>query len=1159
MEKISSPRRSLNKPRPFRLLHQLLAITDIDFLNKRIVGYTELQLRLLQPDVREIHLNCKQCKVFRVTINDETEAEYSLVDPMLDICQTETKKRNLDFLSNCHAVAVKAVNADRAGGELKITLPDYFPSSRANTADCNVITIGIEFVLDAPAAGLYFVVPPFDCEKTPAQRGAYLISGGPESSSRLWFPCVESYAEICPWKIEVTVDTDMTAVSCGDLGQTVLTPDSKQRTFHYSLSVPVCASHIALAVGPFEVLTDPNRNEMVHYCLPKLMPLVKHSTSYLHEAFEFCEEYLSCRYPYNTYRQVFVDQTFTDLASYATVSVINCSYLFPKSVLEQNVPSRSLMALAAYRQFFGMYLTPKSWDDYWISFGITEYLHGLYYRKQFGTNEHRCLVYEKMKSITTFEHENYPIVLVPPKEPAYVNANFHFQPLFPQTCPEEYNQMRAVKAGLVIRMLEERIGPQMLAQVLNKMLSLAATAAVAADHDAWAGLLLTTDDLIKSINLLTAKEINPFFDKWVFTGGHARFKGRFTHNRKRNTLELELTQELGTKGCLLYSGPFPLAVQELDGCTKHTLQIEEHILKYDIACQSKTRRHKKKRIPIWTGEDVDVDLNEADPDSPVLWIKFDSDMTLIRTIAIEQPDSHLLFVARHDRDVIAQLTAIEALEAFKTPQTKAAFVTILENEKLFYRLRLAAAESLARISNDLVLSGIPWSSPPPMYALFKKNYFVRLPSTAANGAPIASNIVKQNDFHDLVRYYLQKKLPVCMARIRNSHNVCPSEIVTVLLDLWKYNENRRNFYSDAYYRAALIEAMGDTFTESAGTLSMSDDPKMQFEQLSNLTKSCLENIFRALNQDKYLPSYHYVVTIACLGAFRKLHRQGVLPVEWCVKLYKDYTDPLLFRAVRIAAFGHLVDHLQVTAKLFPNRDLLDFLLSSAKMDHDPFIQHNIIRLIIEKPPFVKETSKPEDCALSSEALVEQLWAWISTGVPHDSRLRCDLVDLYFTFYGRKRPGPVPIPDLGMVLNLKDRKTVLSDHGMAVQAELDGKPSTATATPAEEVKIFPESREILPLPDGESDRSVMQASVEFAHGISVEVTASADKPSADRKRSHDDGEAGEDQGRSHKKKKKHKEHREHKEHKEHREHKKHKKHKKDAGRDEEDPLGSGQSY
>jgi hypothetical protein len=94
-------------------------------------------------------------------------------------------------------------------------------------------------------------------------------------------------------------------------------------------------------------------------------------------------------------------------------------------------------------------------------------------------------------------------------------------------------------------------------------------------------------------------------------------------------------------------------------------------------------------------------------------------------------------------------------------------------------------------------------------------------------------------------------------------------------------------------------------------LSISDDPKVQLEQMSGLPKACLENIFRALNQEKYLPSHHYVVTIACLGAFRKLQRQGVLPVDWCVKVYKDYTDPLLFRDVRVAAFGHLVDHLQV--------------------------------------------------------------------------------------------------------------------------------------------------------------------------------------------------------------------------------------------------------
>ena len=33
---------------------------------------------------------------------------------------------------------------------------------------------------------------------------------------------------------------------------------------------------------------------------------------------------------------------------------------------------------------------------------------------------------------------------------------------------------------------------------------------------------------------------------------------------------------------------------------------------------------------------------------------------------------------------------------------------------------------------------------------------------------------------------------------------------------------------------------------------------------------------------------------------------------------------------------------------------------------------------------------------------------------YDSRLRCDIVDLYFKLYGRKRPHAVPIPELAML-------------------------------------------------------------------------------------------------------------------------------------------------
>ena len=50
-------------------------------------------------------------------------------------------------------------------------------------------------------------------------------------------------------KLEFTVDIYMTAVSCGDLIETVYTADLRKKTYHYYLSTPTAAANIALAVG----------------------------------------------------------------------------------------------------------------------------------------------------------------------------------------------------------------------------------------------------------------------------------------------------------------------------------------------------------------------------------------------------------------------------------------------------------------------------------------------------------------------------------------------------------------------------------------------------------------------------------------------------------------------------------------------------------------------------------------------------------------------------------------------------------------------------------------------------------------------------------------------------------------------------------------------
>lgn len=98
--------------------------------------------------------------------------------------------------------------------------------------------------------------------------------------------------------------------------------------------------------------------------------------------------------------------------------------------------------------------------------------------------------------------------------------------------------------------------------------------------------------------------------------GHFHFFKRDLFSRvnfsffSRNTLEIEIRQDkTQQRGVHKYVGPLTILVQELDGTFRHPLMVESTVCKHDITCHSKSRRNKKKKIPLCTGEEVDMDLS----------------------------------------------------------------------------------------------------------------------------------------------------------------------------------------------------------------------------------------------------------------------------------------------------------------------------------------------------------------------------------------------------------------------------------------------------------------------------------------------------------------------------------------------------------------------
>ncbi|KAH8257452.1 hypothetical protein KR038_010200, partial [Drosophila bunnanda] len=970
--------------------HQVVSLTGISFERKSIIGVVELTIVPNSENLRLIRLNAKQMRIYSVLLNDVCQATFVYFDPFQDITHKEPKSRSLEVYSTHHLKAAQVTDPDANNGELFITVP---PEGYSMIQEGQGLRIRIEFSLEDPKCGVHFVIPPASTDEDSQINCAHMFTNCYENSTRLWFPCVDSFADPCTWRLEFTVDKNLTAVSCGELVEVIMTPDLRRKTFHYTVTTPVCAPNIALAVGQFEIYVDPHMHEVTHFCLPGMLPLLKNTVRYLHEAFEFFEETLSTRYPFSCYKQVFVDELDTDISAYATMSIVSVNLLHSIAIIDQTYVSRTFMSRAVAEQFFGCFITSHHWSDTWLAKGIAEYLCGLYSRKCFGNNEYREWVQSELARVVRYEEQYGGIILdcsqppaplpVSSTNPAAATSNqqeiVHYFPIKSlHTVSPKYVEAMRRKAHLVIRMLEHRIGQELLIQVFNKQLALATNAAsTKIGAGLWSQLLISTNIFIKAIFTVTGKDMSVFMDQWVRTGGHAKFSLTSVFNRKRNTIELEIRQDfVNQRGVRKYNGPLLVQLQELDGTFKHTLQIENTLVKADITCHSKSRRNKKKKIPLCTGEEVDMDLSAMD-DSPVLWIRLDPEMILLRDLIIEQPDFQWQYQLRHERDVTAQFQAIQALQKYPTNATRLALTDTIESERCFFKVRCEAAHSLTKVANQMVAS---WSGPPAMLNIFRKFF----------GSFSAPHIIKLNNFSNFQLYFLQKAIPVAMAGLRTSHGICPPEVMRFLFDLFKYNENSRNHYTDAYYRAALVEALGETLTPVVSVAM--HGTQITTDSLSTDAKLVLDEVTRLLNMEKHLPSYKYMVSVSCLKVIRKLQKFGHLPS--LPHIYRSYSQYGIFLDLRIAAMECLVDFVKVDGR----SEDLEHLITLLETDPDPAARHALAQLLIDNPPFTRESRSRLDKA----NLVDRLWLSINT-LGNDTKLRCDIVDLYYALYGNKRP------------------------------------------------------------------------------------------------------------------------------------------------------------
>ncbi|KAM3724314.1 Transcription initiation factor TFIID subunit [Dirofilaria immitis] len=972
----------------FRVLSQFVSITDVNFKERSFSVFTELSLAPLHPELRQICLNVGPDVVLpnefpegvtgRVTVNDE-DVEYIRKDPLKIL--SHKAEQSLHKLS--HDMYDELEDCE---GELLINVPE---SCYVLMDEQKVIKIGIDVKIVNPKHGIHFVCSFSDDGTLESGAHVYTYRSSTLSSTRHWLPCMDTPDQLCLWRIEATVGLMFTVVASGELFDTEYTADLQEKIYHYQLLVPTSAINIGLAIGCFTPVVHPDMPEITSFALPSLYPLVKHTTSTIDRVFEYFEELLSCRFPFSSYKQVFVYQVPDDVTAYTGLSILSLTLLYHKKILDVVQMTRQCLAYAVAQQFFGCFVTSTCWLDIWLVSSLARSVTGMFIERFFGFSENLFQINKTLNCVSDYE-THWGMIILRPSNTNY-KRYLHFDPRNPYTCSPLYADALFKKGYLVMRMLNQRLGKEPFLQVIQKILSVAMQASQLQKEPAhWQHMTVSTESFFRTVSSVTGQELPTFLEQWIHNGGHAKFWVQYAFNRKRNMIELEVKQEPSkNRGRQSYVGPLIVVVQELDGSFTHTVQIDSNHSKHDLQCHSKGRRQKKKKIPLSTGEELEIDLANMDPDSPVLWIRIDPDLLLLRKVSIQQPVYQWEYMLKYERDILAQLQALDILQRFPSPHARAILIETIETDAFFYRVRCRAAYILAEVVNKLPET---WLGPPALMILFKKFF----------GCKSAPHIPKPNNFvatsANLQLYFLMHAIPQALARLRSSSNDALSEVHHFLIGLIKYNDNTVNRYSDDHYRASLINSLAATLVPAENK----DITNISPLSLSTEMKELLSEFTLALNMDTLKPSFGRIIGINALQAIYHMQRTFHIPLD--PKVFWSFAQPNIYVLMRLAALTFLIDMVYRYKSPSFVHEVVIKLIDLSISDHEPVVRYYIATQLSLKPPLCVILGADGDAtwkSLSREVAIK-LWVQISD-TKTEPRLRGHYIDFWFTIYGNNVP------------------------------------------------------------------------------------------------------------------------------------------------------------
>lgn len=276
---------------------------------------------------------------------------------------------------------------------------------------------------------------------------------------------------------------------------------------------------------------------------------------------------------------------------------------------------------------------------------------------------------------------------------------------------EFYSKYFYKKSCLVMYLIEKQVGSEGFQKILYNMVNVIEGRENVHEYNS-----ISTTKFLKLCKKTTSHDLKLFAEKWIYSKGIPHFKAGFWFNKKQSVIEVAIKQDLSI--CDKVQGNILVRIYDVDGLMiEENVMIDDEIQDWQFKLD-RTRRIKKKKPEeeeTTSGNDqqssstTSTNENKSDLihktfDCPIAWIRIDPEMDWLRKISFSQPEFMLINQLEEDRDVIAQIEAIdEMLKLKKTYQSLNSLFRILKNSNIYYEVRMKAALSIAEVINYIYI------------------------------------------------------------------------------------------------------------------------------------------------------------------------------------------------------------------------------------------------------------------------------------------------------------------------------------------------------------------------------------------------------------------------------------------------------------------------